>query len=99
MLIFDLHDQINIIFDLKNWFSTENESTRFTRAGLRPDIVFLIDTHRDTLRAHSSPLLNLILNVGKLGRVRREGEFEKLTDEEVTSIEAIVREAFQGFED
>jgi hypothetical protein len=32
-----------------------------------------------------------------LGRKRREGEFEKLTDDEVTSIEAIVREAFDGF--
>ena len=39
------------------------------------------------------------LNEGKLGRKRREGEFEKLTDDEVTSIEAIVREAFEGFED
>jgi hypothetical protein len=37
------------------------------------------------------------LNEGKLGRKRREGEFEKLTDDEVTSIEAIVREAFDGF--
>jgi hypothetical protein len=39
------------------------------------------------------------LNEGKLGREQREGEFEKLTDDEVTSIEAIVREAFEGFED
>jgi hypothetical protein len=39
------------------------------------------------------------LNDGKLSRKRREGEFEKLTDDEVTSIEAIVREAFEGFED
>ena len=38
------------------------------------------------------------LNEGKLGRERREGEFEELTDNEVTSIEAIVREAFEGFE-
>ena len=38
------------------------------------------------------------LNEGKLGNKRREGEFEKLTDDEVTSIEAIVREAFEGFE-
>jgi hypothetical protein len=37
------------------------------------------------------------LNEGKLGRARREGEFEKLTDDEVTSIEAIVREVFEGF--
>ncbi|MGD0911907.1 MAG: hypothetical protein ABR928_08420 [Terracidiphilus sp.] len=38
------------------------------------------------------------LNEGKLGRNRREGGFEKLTDDEVTSIEVIVREAFYGFE-
>lgn len=38
------------------------------------------------------------LNEGRLGRKRREGEFEKLTDEEVDSIEAIVREAYDGFE-
>ncbi len=41
-------------------------------------------------------LIRLIrLNEGKLGRKRREGEFEKLTDHEVLSIEAIVREAFE----
>jgi Fic/DOC family len=45
-------------------------------------------------------LIRLIrLNEGKLGRKRREGEFEKLTDDEVASIEAIVREAFEDFED
>ena len=38
------------------------------------------------------------LNEGKLGRKGREGGFEKLTDDEVTSIEVIVREAFDGFE-
>jgi hypothetical protein len=37
------------------------------------------------------------LNEGKLGRKRREDEFEKLTDDEVSSIEAIVRESFEGF--
>jgi hypothetical protein len=37
------------------------------------------------------------LNENKLGRKRREGEFAKLTDDEVASIEAIVREAFEGF--
>lgn len=42
-------------------------------------------------------LIRLIrLAQGKLGRKRREGEFEKLTDEEVASIEAIVRETFEG---
>jgi hypothetical protein len=45
-------------------------------------------------------LIRLIrLNEGKLGRNRREGEFEELTDDEVASIEAIVREAFEDFED
>jgi hypothetical protein len=45
-------------------------------------------------------LVRLIrVNEGKLGRKRREGEFEKLTDDEVASIEAIVGEAFDGFED
>ena len=38
------------------------------------------------------------LHEGKLGRKRREGEFAKLTDDEVTSIEAIVQEAFDGYE-
>jgi hypothetical protein len=38
------------------------------------------------------------LNEGKLGRNRREGEFEKLTDDEVASIEVIVHETFDGFE-
>ena len=38
------------------------------------------------------------LNEGRLGHKRREGEFAKLTDDEVTSIEAIVREAFGGYE-
>ena len=38
------------------------------------------------------------LNEGTLGRKRREGEFEKLTDDEVAYIEAIVREAFDGYE-
>ena len=44
-------------------------------------------------------LVRLIrLNEGKLGRKRREGEFERLTDDEVASIEAIVGEAFEDFE-
>jgi hypothetical protein len=37
------------------------------------------------------------LNEGKLGRKLHQGEFEKLTDDEVASIEAIVREVFDGF--
>ena len=37
------------------------------------------------------------LNENKLARKRLEGEFARLTDDEVTAIEAIVREAFDGF--
>jgi len=37
------------------------------------------------------------LNEGKLGRKRREAEFEPLTDQEVRDIEAIVEDAFAGF--
>ena len=37
-------------------------------------------------------------NNGSLSKRRREGEFNKLRDDEVTLIEAIVREAFEGFE-
>jgi hypothetical protein len=38
------------------------------------------------------------LNEGKLGRKRRQSKFAKLTNDEVVSIEAIVREAFEDFE-
>jgi len=38
-------------------------------------------------------------NNGQLGRKRRDGQFAKLTDEEVMAIEAIVREAFESFPD
>lgn len=37
-------------------------------------------------------------NNGKLGKKRREGEFAKLTDQEVEGLEVIVGEAFAGFE-
>jgi hypothetical protein len=36
-------------------------------------------------------------NEGKLGRKRRQDEFAKLTDDEVKTVEAIVREAFEGY--
>jgi hypothetical protein len=36
-------------------------------------------------------------NKGKLGKKRRENEFGKLTESELTAIEAIVREEFEGF--
>ncbi len=44
---------------------------------------------------------NLIMfirqNNGMLGRLRRKGEFEKLTDDQARSLEAIIREAFKGY--
>jgi Fic/DOC family len=36
-------------------------------------------------------------NNGRLGKKRRENEFAKLTEHEVSALEAIVREAFEGF--
>ncbi len=36
-------------------------------------------------------------NRGKLSKGRREGEFEKLTNEEVRLLETIIRDAFDGF--
>ena len=38
-------------------------------------------------------------NKGTLSRRRRQGEFSQLRDEEVTALEAIARDAFEGFED
>jgi hypothetical protein len=38
------------------------------------------------------------LNAGELGRKRQEGEFAGLTEDEVAAIEAVVREAFEGYE-
>jgi hypothetical protein len=37
-------------------------------------------------------------NKGTLSKIRRTGEFKRLTDAEVTSLEAIVNEAFLGFQ-
>lgn len=37
-------------------------------------------------------------NQGTLSKKRRAGEYEKLSDDEVTLLEGIVREAFEGFE-
>jgi len=58
--------------------------------------------NHDTVEMPDRMAENLIrfirVNEGKLGRKWREGEFEKLTDNEVASIEAIVCEAFDGFE-
>lgn len=43
-------------------------------------------------------LIRFIRVNDKLARKPLKGEFEKLTDDEVTSIEVIVCEAFDGFE-
>jgi hypothetical protein len=55
----------------------------------------------DTVEMPDLVAENLILyirkNNGTLGRKRRENEFVKLTDSEVTSIQTIVREAFDGY--
>jgi Fic family protein len=44
-------------------------------------------------------LLFIRQNKGTLSKKRREREFEALKDDEVAAIEAVVREAFDGFED
>jgi hypothetical protein len=44
-------------------------------------------------------LLFIRQNKGTLSKKHREREFEALKDDEVTAIEAVVREAFDGFED
>lgn len=57
----------------------------------------------DTIEMPDQMVENLIrftrLNEGKLGRKRREGEFAPLTDQEVRDIEAIVQDAFAGFDE
>ena len=40
----------------------------------------------------------ILQNGGALPKKRREKEFRALTDEEVVSIEAIIQEAFEGFD-
>lgn len=40
----------------------------------------------------------ILQNNSKLGKRRREGEFAKLTDDEVAGLEVIVQQAFAGFE-
>ena len=42
-------------------------------------------------------LMYIRKNNGRLGKKRRQNEFAKLTDGEVSAVEAIVREAFEGF--
>jgi hypothetical protein len=55
----------------------------------------------DTVEMPDRMAENLILfirqNHGRLGRRRRENEFAKLTEAEVSSLERIVQEAFEGY--
>ena len=55
----------------------------------------------DTVEMPDRLAENLIMfirqNDGTLSRRRREGEFAKLRDDEVRTLEAIVREAFEGY--
>ncbi|MEO9299783.1 Fic family protein [Devosia alba] len=50
-------------------------------------------------RLAQSLIMFIRQNNNQLGRRRRENEFEKLTDAEVTAIETIVAEEFKGYED
>jgi hypothetical protein len=50
-------------------------------------------------RLAQSLVLFIRQNNNRLGRRRRESEFEKLTDKEVAAIEAIVTEEFDGYEE
>ena len=55
----------------------------------------------DTVEMPDRLAENLVMfirqNKVPLSKKRREGEFQKLRDEEVASIEAIVNDAFAGF--
>lgn len=57
----------------------------------------IMDTVEMPDRLAESLVMFIRQNKGTLGKKRREGEFSKLTDKEVTSAETIVREAFEGF--
>jgi len=57
------------------------------------DVVEMPDRLADDL------LLFIRQNKGTLSKKRRDGEFKELKDDEVAKIEAVVREAFDGFED
>jgi len=50
-------------------------------------------------RVAENLVMFILRNEGALSKKRREGEFKKLRDAEVTLLEGIVRDAFEGFED
>jgi hypothetical protein len=59
----------------------------------------IMDTVEMPDRLADDLLLFIRQNKGKLSKKRRDREFEALTDDEVTNFEAIVQDAFDGFED
>lgn len=58
----------------------------------------IMDTVEMPDRLAENLLMFIRKNNGKLGKKRRENEYVALTDEEVLALEAVVREAFEGFE-
>jgi Fic family protein len=58
----------------------------------------IMDTVEMPDRLAENLLMFIRKNNGKLGKKRRENEYAALTDEEVLALEAIVREAFAGFD-
>jgi len=58
----------------------------------------IMDTVEMPDRLAENLLMFIRKNNGKLGKKRRENEYAALTDEEVLALEAIVREAFEGFD-
>jgi hypothetical protein len=59
----------------------------------------IMDTVEMPDRLADDLLLFIRQNKGKLSKKRRDREFEALTDDEVANFEAIVQDAFDGFED
>ena len=57
----------------------------------------IMDTVEMPDRLAESLIMFIRQNDGKLAKKRRQDEFEKLTDDEVKMVEAIVREAFEGY--
>jgi hypothetical protein len=49
-------------------------------------------------RVAENLIMSIRQNKGSLSKKRRKGEFKSLRDEEVTSIERVVKDAFEGFE-
>ena len=107
-------DVVNDTLDLYRYFDCTDEAA-FLYACVERTIDHDLPREIDYLRRHDEALRrimdtvdmpdrlaeNLIMyirkNNGSLGRKRRENEFAKLTDDEVASIQTIVREAFEGY--